>query len=369
MGASKLQNVLRNASSRPPILIVSATVIGAMIAVTASLALAQSATERTANGSRTVQPQVLDFSVKNRQKAETKQLLQDARNAVPQGPVQKARGLIKPAAELPMNRDLGEKSPQNLIREIDVLTGNEEARRYKLPPTEIPTISELAEPALEDEAPTGPAHTPRQRTSQRQNSSGHTADVSPDDWSSRPKPRSAARFSAHEELNSPAFADQRTDAEQVNANGGREYIILHATSTVPPVPDGPGRDSTTTASASTANKTTANSEQTLATFSTVILSALFGAVLVLVGLLLFLLKKFGPHPTFVFKVEMTNSGREAEPAAERSSPPALRIAPIYAMKMQEEAEREQQQEEAMMQKVFEDNLELREQLATTRQAA
>ncbi len=350
MGASKLQNVLRNASSGPPIFIVSATVIGAMIAMTASFALAQSATERTANGRRTVQPQVLDFSEKNRQKAEAKQLLQDARNAVPQGPAQKTRGLIKRAAELPLN---------------DVLTGNEDARRHKLPPAEIPTISELAEPALEDEDPTGPAHAPHQRTSQRQNPSGHTAD---DDWSSRQKPRSAARLShpgsTHEEPNPSAFADKRTDVEQVNANGGREYIILHAASTVPPVPNGHGRDSTTTASASTAN-----SEQTLATFSTVILSALFGAVLVLVGLLLFLLKKFGPHPTFVIKVEMTNTGREAEPAAERSAPPALRIAPIYAMKMQEEAEREQQQEEAMMQKVFEDNLELREQLATAQQAA
>ncbi len=375
MGASKLQIVLRNASSGPPILMVSSTVIGVMLALTASPILAQSATERTANGNRAVQPQVLDFSVKNRQKAESKQLLQDARNAVTQGQAHKARGLIKPAAELPMNRELGEKSSQNLIREIDVLTGNEEAQHSNRSLTDIPTISELAEPALEDETPTGPTHAPRQRTSQRQNSNGHTADVSHDDWSSRQKHRSATRLSqfpgsVHEEPNPSTVAERRTDAEHVNANGGREYIVLHATSNVPPVvPDGQGRDSTVAASAgSRASQSASSSEQTLVNFSTVVLSALFGAVVVLVGVLLFLLKKFGPNPTIVFKVEMSNTGHVAEPA-DRSAPPALRIAPIYAMKMQEDAEREQQQEEAMMQKVFEDNLELREQLKASGDAA
>lgn len=373
MGASKLKNVLQNVSSGPPIFLVSTTVIGAMIALTASSALAQSATERTTNGRHTVQPQVFDFSVKNRQKAETKQLLQDAREAVAQGHIQKARGLLQRAAELPWNGDLGEKSPQRLLRELDTLTNNDEARRSARSQASIPTITELAEPAAENEDQTEPAHKSLKRSSQKQILDDHATNARQADRTSRLSSRSATHVpqsvsSADDEETSPRAEEQRPEMEQVNADRRREYIVLQA-AVAPPVPDQHGGDSTVTAAVDLkASQSTSSSEQTLVNFSTVVLSALFGAVLVLVGVLLFLLKKFGPNPTIVFKVEMTNTGRDADPN-ERSSPPSLRIAPIYAMRMQEEAEREQQQEEAMMRKVFEDNLELREQLEAKRDAA
>lgn len=374
MGASKLQNELRNSSSGPPIFLVSPAVIGAMIALAASSALAQSTTERTTNGSHTVQPQVFDFSVKNRQKAETKQLLRDAREAVSQGHIQKARRLLQQAAELPWSGEPGELSPQRLLRELDTLPKNDESPRPNHSLSNIPTITELSESTAEEEVQTEPARKPFKQSSQKQTAKVHAADVRHSDRTSLLLSRSVTSgqqtaSSADDEETSPTADEQRPEMEQLNAERRREYIVLHATSAAPPVPDQDRRDSTVTASVDPKiHQAASSSGQTLVNFSTVVLSALFGAVVVLIGVLLFLLKKFGPNPTIVFKVEMTSTGREAEPT-ERSSPPSLRIAPIYAMRMQEEAEREQQQEEAMMRKVFEDNLELREQLEASRDAA
>lgn len=376
MDASKSKYLLREASSEPSLSATSALVVGAVVLLAASQAFAQSASEQTANDGRMFQPQVYDFSWKNRQKAETKKLLQNAREAAAQGHAQKARGLIQQAAELPINWDLEEASPQTTPHEHNGRTSGAEVQTSGRPFAEIPSVSELAEPSTVEEEQ---AETPREsfrRQSQRKTSVGHSADVRSESLTSSQQLRSASGFSstsnaAHEESNPSMTADQPTEAEQINAGRGREAIVLHTTSTAPSTGDVHGREvaAVTTSLSPTVNSPTTNSEQALVSYSIIILSALFGAVVVLIGLLLFLLKKFGPNPTFVFKVEMTNSGRDTLSNERPAPPPSLRIAPIYAMKMQEEAEREQQQEEAMMRKVFEDNLELRDQLQATRHAA
>ena len=376
MGAStsKSKHLLRETSSEPPFITMSVTVIGALILLAGSQAIAQPAAERTANGSHSIQPQVFDFSFKNRQKTETKQLLQDARDAAAQGHAQKARKLIQQAAELPMNWELDEGSPETHLRGIGDRPSNAEARQSDRRLADIPTISELSEPDPEIDAQIEPNRGAFKHLSQGQKTISNAADVQNDDLTSRRKSRSGIGSSqvpgsARESASFSTSADQQTEMEQVNAGRHREYVVLHATSSAPSVSDVHGHDNAMTTSLDpTTNKSASNSEQTLVNLSTIVLSALFGAVVVLVGVLLFLLMKFGPNPTIVCKVEMTNTGREAEPT-ERSSPPSLRIAPIYAMRMKEEAEQEQQQEEAMMRKVFEDNLELREQLEASRDAA
>lgn len=375
MDASKSKYLLSKASSGPSLITTSATVVGAVILLAASQTFAQTASEQTANGGHTFQPQVYDFSWRNRQKAETKKLLQNAREAAAQGHAQKARGLIQQAAELPINWDLEEASPQATPREHDGRTIDTEAHESGRSFTEIPTVSELAEPATAEEEHAETLRESFRRKSQRKTSVGHSTDMRSESLTPPQQRRSVKEFSstssaAHEELNPSIPVDQPKKSEQVNTDRGQEAIVLHTTSAAPSTGDVPGREVAATTSLSpTVNSPAANSEQALVSYSIIILSALFGAVVVLIGLLLFLLRKFGPNPTFVFKVEMTNTGRDAL-STERPAPaPSLRIAPIYAMKMQEEAEREQQQEEAMMRRVFEDNLELRDQLQATRNAA
>lgn len=372
MDASKSKSLLREATSEPSLITTRAMVVGAAMLLAVPQAFSQTPPEQPATGVRTFQPQVYDFSWKNRQKAESKKLLQNAREAANQGHAQKARELIQQAAELPINWDLEEASPQTTPRGREEWTRGSEVQLSDRQFAEVPTVSELAEPSADEEEQAETLRESFRRQSQRKTSVGHSTDVRSESLTSTQQRRSANTLSStssagHEESTPSLAADQPSEAEQVNAARGHKAIGHHTTSTARGVND---REVAAAASLSpTGSSSAAKSEQALVSYSIIILSALFGAVVVLIGLLLFLLKKFGPNPTFVFKVEMTNTGRDAISNDRPASPPSLRIAPIYAMKMQEEAEREQQQEEAMMRRVFEDNLELRDQLQAARHAA
>lgn len=370
MGATKSTHRLRVAALNPFVPL-QAAAIGAVFTIAGASAVAQQSSERVTSDRRTIQPQVLDFSWKNRQKAESKQLLQDARDAAKQGKAQRARDLIHRASELPVNWYADDESPETLSEELDSIP-KREATRPGRDLEEIPSVSDLAEPASEDESRTtrfrGGA---KQRDQRSTHSSGNADDVSESSSDSLTAPPSTATFlpnpdSALETLRSAKSASRSSGFDSpANGDRGREFIILHAAS-ANEVQEHERTVSATSVMPMKGNASTP--EPTIANLSSLLLAALLGAVVMMVGLLLVLLKKFGPNPTFVFKVEMTNSGREAA-VTDRSASPALRIAPIYAMKMQMEEEQERQREEAMMQKVFEDNLELREQLETTRQAA
>lgn len=377
MDASKSNYLQREASSESSLITTSSMVVGAVILLTASQAFAQTGSEQPANGGRTFQPQVYDFTWKNRQKAETKKLLQDARDAAAQGQTRKARGLIQQAAELPINWDLDEASPQALPRELE----DEDQPSDTESPTprrqfaDVPTVSELAIPSADEEEQVETLRESFQRQRQRKTSIDRSADSRSESLTSPQQRRSANSLSStatigHEESDSSIAANQPTEVEHVHVDQGQKASIFHATPATSSADNVHGRESAaSTALSTTANNSTAHPEQALVSYSIIVLSALFGAVVVLIGLLLFLLKKFGPNPTFVFKVEMTNTGRDAVSNERPAPPPSLRIAPIYAMQMQEEAEREQQQEEAMMRRVFEDNLELRDQLQAVQNAA
>ena len=114
------------------------------------------------------------------------------------------------------------------------------------------------------------------------------------------------------------------------------------------------------------------------------MAGLFGALVLLVGVAVAVLRKFGPNPQFTFKVELNQplgfaaaaastvavaaAPVAVEPVLKPSAPP-IHVTPIYALKRQMEEELGQQQEDAMMRQVFEDNLKLREQIEETRIAA
>lgn len=371
MDASKFKYLLREASSESSLTTTRATVVGAVILIAASQAFAQTGAEPPANVGRTFQPQVYDFTWKNRQKAETKRLLQDAREAAAQGQTQKARGLLQKAAELPINWDLDEASPQALPPERDDQPSDAElpapGRRF----ADVPTVSELAIPSTDEDEQVQTLRESFQRRSQRKTSMERSADSRDDRLSSPPQRHSAdSSHAGREESDARIAAEQPKEVDHVNLDHGHKASILQAVPTTRSADNQQDRaTAATTAFGTTASNSTAPPEQALVSYSIIVLSALFGAVVVLIGLLLFLLKKFGPNPTFVFKVEMTNTGRDAVSNERPAPPPPLRIAPIYAMRMQEEAEREQQQEEAMMRRVFEDNLELRDQLQAAQNAA
>lgn len=366
MCASKSTQKLRVASSNHFVTLPSAA-MGVVLTFAGTYAVALLASERTSHEGRTIQPQVLDFSWKNRQKAETKQLLQDAKEAAVRGHTQKARDLVHQAAELPVNWNADKGSPQNLLQELDSLP-NQEPSRADHSLQEIPSVSELAEPASEDEIQAARLRRPFKQHGQKSaRTHGNTDEETDDPEDLRTHSRSSSTLSPNtdsklEKQNSRATANRPAGLEPINGDRGREYIILHAAAASPAANEAVDREGKTSSSVgASTNGSTTGSEPIVANLSSHLLAALLGAVVMMVGLLLVLLKKFGPNPTFVFKVEMTNSGREAA-VVERPTSPALRIAPIYAMKMQMEEEQERQREEAMMQKVFEDNLELREQL-------
>lgn len=112
--------------------------------------------------------------------------------------------------------------------------------------------------------------------------------------------------------------------------------------------------------------------QLLLNINALLIAGLFGALLLLVVVAVVVLRKFGPNPQFTFKVELSHPlgvSVAAPASAEKPAVPPIAVTPIYALKRQMEEELEQQQEDAMMRQVFEDNLKLRDQLEETRIAA
>ena len=131
----------------------------------------------------------------------------------------------------------------------------------------------------------------------------------------------------------------------------------------------------------TANSSIAS--QLLLNLNSLMMAGLFGALVLLVGVAVAVLRKFGPNPQFTFKVELNQplgfAAAAASTVAAAAAPvvePVMKapaapthVSPIYALKRQMAEELEQQQEDAMMRQVFEDNLKLREQIEETRIAA
>ncbi|MCX7418465.1 MAG: hypothetical protein NT013_02870 [Planctomycetia bacterium] len=134
----------------------------------------------------------------------------------------------------------------------------------------------------------------------------------------------------------------------------------------------------------TANANSSIASQLLLNINSLMMAGLFGALVLLVGVAVAVLRKFGPNPEFTFKVELNQplgfaaaaASTVAAVAAPMAVEPVIKtptqsvhVSPIYALKRQMADELEQQQEDAMMRQVFEDNLKLREQIEETRIAA
>lgn len=390
---------------------------------------------------RKVQPKIVDFGKLAKQKAEARRLMDLARKAVANGDLDAAQRHAEQAAAVPVEWNLGETSPKKFLAELadDSTRLSESSSNSAAPDSPIATrrpveilSSSTAPEVIELEFP-------KSRSSERKNLD---EDEEQDESPKTPKSLQSIGFKANAGepventvTSDAAKATPRTDprfssipsaeelAESASLTKSPTSQSIQQLSNGATIPTGRLDDTTTSSHSSPAvqypglrsqpqthetvpttttvihefrmsertaaadSATTGNSSlasQLLLNINSLMMAGLFGALVLLVGVAVAVLRKFGPNPQFTFKVELNQPlGFAAaaastvaavtapvaiEPVVTTPTPPS-HVSPIYAIKRQMEAELEQQQEDAMMRKVFEDNLKLREQIEETRIAA
>ena len=392
---------------------------------------------------RRVEPKVVDFGKLAKQKAEARRLMDLARKAVVSGDHDAARRHADQAAAIPVEWNLGEKSPKKFLAELaaepthfaESLTDSADSESPTITrrPVEMISSSSSAPEVIELEFPKGRTSTRKKpeadalleetpaATKSLRSLGFKTADDEPDEDSSeadasstKPQPKSKYdSIPTAEELSEPGSGTQPSASQPIQQLSNNNASIptgrmeettstFNSSSNAPfaglrsQTPAHDAAPTTTTVihefrvaertatadQAATANSSIAS--QLLLNLNSLMMAGLFGALVLLVGVAVAVLRKFGPNPQFTFKVELNQPLGFAAAAAStvaavaapvalepimKTSAPTVHVAPIYALKRQMEADLEQQQVDAMMRKVFEDNLKLREQIEETRIAA
>ena len=408
---------------------------------------------------RKVEPKIVDFGKLAKQKAEARRLMDLARKAAANGDLDAARRHADQAAAVPVEWNLGEKSPKKFLAELATdpahLTesladsADSESPLATRSPVEIISSSSSTPEVIELDLPKGRTGTRKKietddsleeklPTTKSLRSLGFKAaddeseadSVEPDVTSAKPQSTSKyASIPTADELSEPASSNKASGSitAQPQAHGdlantqskSESPLIQQLSNSNTAIPTGRMEETNSSSTAPFAGlrsqtqthdtvpttttvihefrvaeravsaepATTANSSiasQLLLNLNSLMMAGLFGALMLLVGVAVVILRKFGPNPQFTFKVELNQplgfAAAAATTVAAVAAPVAIepaikapaasvQVAPIYALKRQMEAELEQQQEDAMMRKVFEDNLKLREQIEETRIAA
>lgn len=338
------RTVIRQSPSATPF---GAAVAGMLIWCAATNALAQtphdtspviqiSQTEATCsdndeavNAATESRPKGIDISLPAQQKAVARRLVEEAKQSVIQGDMAKARNLARRAADIPTTWDLTELTPERLLRELDFIAANQQG-----------TDHESAEADLTDSEARQPL-----RKLARDNA------AFPGGWTStdgvRRIPTEALDISQDSEEDDsrlPTFDDQTApipangygyaDANQLAVSADGDAPLVHT-----PGPfAGPAVIDVRVHDFNSSSDTGATQPASITTLILINLaSALFGGLVVLVGVLYYILKKFGPRPEFVLKVEVASNGGETRMTNVASPPPhGLRVAPISARREQPE---------------------------------
>ena len=403
---------------------------------------------------RKIQPKVLDFSRMLKQKAEARRMLDLAQQAALNGDIATARRHADRAAAIPVEWNLGEKTPEMFLEDLSDGVFDEpsapQATEQQRPirndvdvielPAKRPTRSAPKAPPVVDNKP--PVLKTNTRSTKsldevgfKQASKPVTAPAMVEELPPPPAPtgrRVLATIPSLEELasNEPstspaaesddmdremsALDDDVADDEQLELEPIAPPVVAprkHSAAKAKPATDSrniakwndplkfendrkPSANSRAFEPAARANaaipapvihefhiadRTPAPaaesnaSSQFVKDLNGLLLAGLFGALIVLVVILsVVTLRWFGSNPALNFKLEM--NGPIAVPLAMAAAPavptvPAARaadrsneVAPLYALKRQREEDLEQQQEDAMMKQVFEENLKLRADL-------
>ena len=239
----------------------------------------------------------------------------------------------------------------------------------------VPTVEELAAPASEATSSTASAKRSDAQSSSEapaiQQLANHNAVIP-----SGRLEETHSHFGSSSSSSAP-FAGLRSQSQ------GHDFTAAAPTTTTV-IHEFRVAERTAPAADQTANASSSIASQLLLNINSLMMAGLFGALVLLVGVAVAVLRKFGPNPEFTFKVELNQplgfaaaaASTVAAVAAPMTVEPVIRtptqsvhVSPIYALKRQMAEELEQQQEDAMMRQVFEDNLKLREQIEETRIAA
>ena len=407
---------------------------------------------------RKVQPKIVDFGKLAKQKAEARRLMDLARKAAANGDLDAARRHADQAAAVPVEWNLGEKSPKKFLAELatdptylteslDDSASSDSPSATRLPveiissPSTVPEVIELDLPKgrsgarkqtdPDDSLEEKPTTTKSLRALGFKAADDESEEDSVESDVTSAKPLSVSKFASiptAEELSEPASSSkssgsitvkQPTHSDHSNAQIKSESpLIQQLSNNNTSIPTG-RMEETTSSSApfaglrsqthsqdavpttttvihefrlaertatpdQAANASSSIASQLLLNLNSLMMAGLFGALVLLVGVAVAVLRKFGPNPQFTFKVELNQplgfaaaaastvavaaAPVAVEPVLKPSAPP-IHVTPIYALKRQMEEEFGQQQEDAMMRQVFEDNLKLREQIEETRIAA
>lgn len=407
---------------------------------------------------RRVEPKVVDFGKLAKQKAEARRLMDLARKAGANGDLNAARRHADQAAAVPVEWNLGEKSPKKFLAELATdptyLTESldDSASSDSLSATRLPveiisssTVPEVIELDLpkgrsgarkqtdpDDSLEEKPTTTKSLRALGFKAADDESEEDSVESDVTSTTPQSASKYASiptAEELSEPASSSkasgsittkQPTHSDLSNAQIKSESPLIQQLSnnnTV--IPTGRMEETNSSSTApfaglrsqtqahdaapatttvihefrlaeriatpdQAANASSSIASQLLLNLNSLMMAGLFGALVLLVGVAVAVLRKFGPNPQFTFKVELNQplgfAAAAASTVAAAAAPVAvepvmkpsaspIHVAPIYALKRQMVEELEQQQEDAMMRQVFEDNLKLREQIEETRIAA
>jgi hypothetical protein len=286
-------------------------------------------------------PKVIDVGMQSQQKAAAKRLVEEARQAAIRGDIARASDLARRAADIPATWDLTELTPERLLKELEIIAANQTEA------TAEPTATD--HPSLE----ASPTHPLRELVSDRANTHGG--------WSSTDGvqriPTEALDIDQETEEAETAQPGVDNEAVPYPANSFSNYHPYQPAGTADgdaPLTAAPGpfaAPAVIDVRVHDFNSSSDNSATPSTSIASLILinlaSALFGGLVVLVGVLYYILKKFGPRPEFVVKIIEVAASNRGSAGMENVAPAhSLRVAPITAMRMQREEELEQQREDA-----------------------
>ncbi|MBI5758510.1 MAG: hypothetical protein HZA46_08340 [Planctomycetales bacterium] len=286
-------------------------------------------------------PKVIDVGMQSQQKAAAKRLVEEARQAAIRGDIARASNLARRAADIPATWDLTELTPERLLRELEVIAANQTED------TAEPTVTDL--PISE----TSPPQPLRGLVSDRANAHGG--------WSSTDGvqriPTEAIDIDQEPEEAETVQPDVDCERVPVPVDNFSNYHPFQPAGTADgdaPLSTAPGpfaAPAVIDVRVHDFNSSSDNSATPSTSIASLILinlaSALFGGLVVLVGVLYYILRKFGPRPEFVVKVvEVAASNGGSAGMENVASAHSLRVAPITAMRMQRDEEFEHQREDA-----------------------